>query len=52
MLKEIFVSIQRNKDDWLGIRQGKHLEDRLEEELRQNNFIPLRLKLIKEKDQW
>jgi hypothetical protein len=35
----------------LGISQGKHLEDRLEEELRRNNFIPLRLKLV-EKSQW
>ena len=52
MLKEIFISIQKNKDDWLGIRQGKHLEDRLEEELRRNNFIPLRLKLIENKNQW
>lgn len=52
MLKEVFSSIQKNKDDWLGIRQGKHLEDRLEEELRRNNFIPLRLKLIENKNQW
>jgi hypothetical protein len=51
MLKEIFLSIQKNKDDWLGIRQGKHLEDRLEEELRKNGFIPLRLKLV-DKGQW
>lgn len=52
MLKEIFKSIQKNKDDWVGISQGKHLEDRLEEELRKNNFIPLRLKLIRDKNQW
>ena len=52
MLKEIFSSIRNNKDDWLGISQGKHLEDRLEEELRKNNFIPLRLKLIEQKSQW
>lgn len=51
MLKEIFLSIQKNKDDWLGISQGRHLEDRLEEELRKNNFIPLHLKLV-EKSQW
>jgi len=52
MLQEIFKSIQKNKDDWLGISQGKHLEDRLEEELRKNGFIPLRLKLIERKSQW
>jgi hypothetical protein len=52
MLKEIFKSIQKNKDDWLGISKGGHLEDRLEEELRKNGFIPLRLKLIEDKNQW
>ena len=52
MLKEIFKSIQKNKGDWLGISHGKHLEDRFEEELRKNNFIPLRLKLIENKIQW
>lgn len=59
MLKEVFASIQKNKDDWLGISRGKHLEDRFEEELRKNNFIPLRLKLIEseasakqDKKQW
>ena len=36
----------------MGISHGKHLEDRLEEELRRNNFIPLRLKLITDKSQW
>lgn len=52
MLKEVFNSIRKNKKDWLGVRHGKHLEDRLEEELRKNNFIPLRLKLITDKNQW
>lgn len=51
MLREVFISIRENKKDWKGFREGKHLEDRLEEELRKNNFIPLRLKLV-EKSQW
>ena len=59
MLQQVFNSIYKDKKDWLGISQGRHLEDRLEEELRKNNFIPLRWKLIEnevsakqDKKQW
>jgi len=52
MLKKIFDFIRNKKNIWLGISKGKHLEDRLEEELRKNNFIPLRLNILTDKKQW
>ncbi|CAI2182480.1 15125_t:CDS:2, partial [Funneliformis geosporum] len=52
LLRLDFAKLAQKNTITPGIRHGKHLEDRLEEELRKNNFIPLRLTLIKEKGPW
>jgi len=38
MLKNIFSSIRENKRDWLGISEGKHLEEKLIKKLRKVGF--------------
>ena len=50
MLKKIFISIQKDKEDWLGFSEGKDLEDKLALKLRKSGFTSLNKEDFAEKE--
>ena len=50
MLKKLFLSIQKNKKEWKGFGEGKHLEDKLAIELKKVDFNRLNKEELEEKE--